>query len=161
MCLSKIIQSFLQHRLAINSMSRFTLSKLSGIPYQTIIDIDHNTNSTPSLLTIIKIADFFQCSIDEIVGRDQYIICKRNEPEFKKLQPTDISNNLKNFINTKIHLLSISPYALGLDIGFSQEVIPRFLHANNTRNILSTKMIISLANYFDISIDVMIGRITN
>ena len=161
MCLSKIIQSFLQHRLAINSMSRFTLSKLSGIPYQTISKILNAKRSNYEITTLLKIADFFQCSIDEIVGRDQYIICKRTDLEFEKLQPTDISNNLKNFINTKIHLLSISPYALGLDIGFSQEVIPRFLHANNTRNILSTKMIISLANYFDISIDVMISRIAN
>ena len=161
MCLAKVIRSFLQHRLAINSMSRFTFSKLSGIPYQTIIDISHSNTSMPSLFTIIRVADFFQCSIDEIVGRDEYIVYKKDGCEFNKLQATDVSNNLKRFINSKIHLLSISPYALGLDLGFSQEVISRFLYANNTRNILSSKMIISLANYFDISIDVMIGRINN
>ena len=161
MCLAKVIQSFLQHRLAINSMSRFTFSKLSGIPYQTISKILNVQRSNYEIITLLKIADFFQCSIDEIVGRDKYIVYKKDGYEFNKLQPTDVSNNLKRFINSKIHLLSISPYALGLDLGFSQEVISRFLYANNTRNILSSKMIISLANYFDISIDVMIGRINN
>ena len=161
MCLSKIIQSFLQHRLAINSMSRFTLSKLSGIPYQTISKILNAKRSNYEITTLLKIADFFQCSIDEIVGRDQYIICKRTDLEFEKLQPTDISNNLKNFINTKIHLLSISPYALGLDIGFSKNALTKFLQDNSPRHSINSHMIISLANYFDISIDVMIGRITN
>jgi hypothetical protein len=161
MCLAKVIQSFLQHRLAINSMSRFTFSKPSGIPYQTIIDISHSNTSMPSLFTIIRVADFFQCSIDEIVGRDKYIVYKKDGCEFNKLQPTDVSNNLKRFINSKIHLLSISPYALGLDLGFSKNALTKFLKENSSKYSINSRMIISLANYFDISIDVMIGRINN
>jgi len=161
MCLSKIIQSFLQHQLAINSMSRLTCSKLSGIPYQTISKILNAERSNYEITTLLKIADFFECSIDEVVGREAYTVFKQDGGTFNKLQSTDASSNLKRFISNKIYLLSISPYELGLSIGFSQEVIPRFLHSNNTCNMLSLKILISLANYFDISIDVMIGRITN
>jgi transcriptional regulator with XRE-family HTH domain len=161
MCLAKVIQSFLQHRLAINSMSRFTFSKLSGIPYQTISKILNVQRSNYEIITLLKIADFFQCSIDEIVGRDKYIVYKKDGYEFNKLQPTDVSNNLKRFINSKIHLLSISPYALGLDLGFSKNALTKFLKENSSKYSINSRMIISLANYFDISIDVMIGRINN
>lgn len=161
MCLSKTVQSFLQRQLMANGMSRALFAKTSGIPYQTVSKVINLERSNYEIITLLKIADFFQSHIDEVVGREHYIIYKNDLIKFNKLQPADISNNLKNFIKNKIDSLSISPYKLGLNIGFSQEVLPRFLHANNIRNILSLKVIISLADYFDVSIDVMVGRVSN
>jgi transcriptional regulator with XRE-family HTH domain len=161
MCLSKIIQSFLQHQLAINRMSRLTCSKLSGIPYQTISKILNAERSNYEITTLLKIADFFECSIDEVVGREAYTVFKQDGGTFNKLQSTDASSNLKRFISNKIYLLSISPYELGLSIGFSKNTLAKFLKEHSAKHSINAHILISLANYFDISIDVMIGRITN
>lgn len=161
MCLSKTVQSFLQRQLVANGMSRALFSKTSGIPYQTVSDINHGNNAIPSFLTIISIADFFQCHIDEVVGREHYIIYKNNLIKFNKLQPVDISNNLKSFIKNKIDSLSISPYQLGLNIGFSKHALTKLLQKNSSRYSMNSHMIIALADYFDVSIDVMVGRVNN
>ena len=58
--------------LAEKNLNRKQFSEQSGIPYTTIIGWT-NLNRLPDYNALIKISDFFQCSIDYLVGRqDDY-----------------------------------------------------------------------------------------
>ena len=54
--------------LAEKGLNRKQFSESSGIPYTTIIGWT-KLNRLPDYSALIKIADFFQCSIDYLVGR--------------------------------------------------------------------------------------------
>lgn len=54
--------------LAENNLNRKQFAERSGIPYTTIIGWT-KLNRLPDYSALIKIADFFNCSIDYLVGR--------------------------------------------------------------------------------------------
>lgn len=57
--------------LAEKNINRKQFAEQSGIPYTTVIGWT-NLNRLPDYIALIKIADFFQCSIDYLVGRQKY-----------------------------------------------------------------------------------------
>lgn len=52
------------------NLNRKQFSVQSGIPYTTVIGWT-NLNRLPDYSALIKLADFFQCSIDFLVGRQE------------------------------------------------------------------------------------------
>ena len=57
--------------LAEKNINQKQFAEQSGIPYTTVIGWT-NLNRLPDYTALIKIADFFQCSIDYLVGRQKY-----------------------------------------------------------------------------------------
>ena len=53
-----------------NELNRKQFSEKSGIPYTTVIGWT-NLNRLPDYTALIKLADFFHCSIDFLTGRDE------------------------------------------------------------------------------------------
>lgn len=51
-----------------NSLNKKQFSERSGIPYTTVVGWT-KLNRLPDYSALIKIADFFNCSIDYLVGR--------------------------------------------------------------------------------------------
>lgn len=151
------VQKFLKNKLKLHKLERKEFAKIIDIPYTTVTKIINSKSRYAELITILKIANYFQCSIDTVLGRKDYVLL--HEQEFNNLTLENISNNLRNFINTKLVTQNLNPYKLGVIIGFSQEVIPSFLKQDNAQRILSSQVIISLADYFQVSIDEMIGRV--
>jgi len=45
------------------------LAQKAGITYSTLIKIESGANGNPTLETLSKIADVFEISLDELVGR--------------------------------------------------------------------------------------------
>lgn len=56
--------------LAENGLNRKQFAELSGIPYTTVIGWT-NLNRLPDYTALIKIADFFKCSVDYLAGRQE------------------------------------------------------------------------------------------
>ena len=54
--------------LVEHNLNKRSFSSLSGIPYPTVIGWT-NLNRLPDYNALIKIADFFQCSADYLLGR--------------------------------------------------------------------------------------------
>lgn len=50
------------------SLSQSELSRLSGVSQRNISNWE-NKKSLPNILELLKLADFFQISIDELIGR--------------------------------------------------------------------------------------------
>lgn len=53
-----------------NELNRKQFSEKSGIPYTTVIAWT-NLNRLPDYTALIKLADFFHCSIDFLAGRNE------------------------------------------------------------------------------------------
>lgn len=108
------------------------------------------------IVTIIKIADYFNCSIDEVLGRVNYL----KSDKFYDLNTVlnNYNKHLQQFVRTKIHEYHLNPYKLSQDLGFHNSVIPVFIKDNDNKKTVRTPVIIAIADYFNISIDQMIGR---
>ena len=51
------------------SISQDQLAKKADIPFSTLVKIEAGYTPNPSMETLIKIADAFKISIDELIGR--------------------------------------------------------------------------------------------
>lgn len=63
--------------LAENNLSKKKFSEKSGIPYPTIIGWT-NLNRLPDFTALKRIADFFHCSVDFLMERDEneFSVCE-------------------------------------------------------------------------------------
>lgn len=150
------IQKFLKRKFKKNINTKESFLKKSLISASVLSKLINASQLNPSFDTIIKIADYFQVSIDEVIGRKKYITPK---PLFKHMCIYDVTNNLRIFIREQLCVLNISVYTLEKSCGIGDCTIMHFIKDNSTKKSLSTPIIIALAQYFNISIDRMIGRI--
>jgi transcriptional regulator with XRE-family HTH domain len=152
------IQKFLLIKLKHTDLTRKIFAKESNILYRTVCDILGDNNSIPSIVTILKIAHYFNCSIDEVLGRKEYI--KQNSYKYTDID-TVLSNwntCLKNYIKSEIYKKNISPYKLSQKLGFNSQVILAFINDPKTTRIINSTVVVGIADYFNVSIDKMIGR---
>lgn len=153
---SKKIQNFLARKF--KHLKRRIFVEQSGIPYSTITPLINGIKNNPELNSLIKIANYFQCSLDEVTGRTKYLPSTKTVYQFSDVNIDDVSNNLRNFIKTKIQEQKIKPSKLSLNIGFSRDLLDNFIGDNSKQKCLGSSPTVALADYFDISIDQMIGR---
>lgn len=118
----------------------------------------HSISANPDFMTIVKIADYFSCSIDQIIGRRGFKPEINRTVHFNNLDLHYIHNNLYTFLKEKVVQYNISTYFLSKNIGFSKTTIHCFLKANSPNKMLSTDAIIAIADYFNVSVDYIIGR---
>lgn len=50
-------------------LSQDQLARLADIPYNTLVKIESGKSSNPTFETLSKLADAFEVSLDELVGR--------------------------------------------------------------------------------------------
>ncbi|MFP3011951.1 MAG: helix-turn-helix transcriptional regulator [Rickettsia sp.] len=150
------IKIFLTYKLHQFKINRKNFAGLVGISYHTICQIFHN-RTNPSIITIIRIANYFNCSIDEIIGRKNFI----SHNEYKTIDVVLDSWNiyLKDFIKEKLNSDNINPYKFSENIGFDHETIVKFINDTSPTRTLNTAIIVAISDYFNISIDQMLGRI--
>ncbi|MGG2345150.1 XRE family transcriptional regulator, partial (plasmid) [Rickettsia amblyommatis] len=101
---------------------------------------------------------FFHCPIDEVIGRKQYILFNEQQQQFLQLSLHEIQKNLISFIKSKLVLEKITAYQLAKKLKLGETVIHDFIKDGSNINILSSPVIIKLANYYCISLDIMIKR---
>ena len=73
------------------NLNRKQFAEQSGIPYTTVIGWT-KLNRLPDYTALIKIADFFQCSIDYLVGRQDNYEVDYSFPEVTNSEQTLIKN---------------------------------------------------------------------
>ncbi|WP_425362571.1 helix-turn-helix transcriptional regulator [Candidatus Tisiphia endosymbiont of Hybos culiciformis] len=158
MTLVKEIKQFLKSKFKELKLTRKDFSEQSGIPYNSITNIMNELKSSPKMYNIFKIAHYFKCSMDEVVGRNQYVsLPNTKSPEFFEIIPTDITFNIKKFLIDKTKEHNLNLYKLGMDIGFSSGSLHSFV--NKEQKTLNSQIVVALADYFQVSLDEIIGRI--
>ncbi|WP_341756389.1 MULTISPECIES: helix-turn-helix domain-containing protein [unclassified Candidatus Tisiphia] len=159
MALVHQIQIFLKKKLEETKLKKKDLAYKIDIPCSTLSKIINAVRDNPKLITILKIANYFKCSIDEVVGRSDYTLPYQKIQEFLNVSPKDISTNLREFVKRKLKQQELSIYVLSKNIGSSEETLPQFMKDNGKQKILGSAVIVSLADYFQVSLDEMVGRI--
>ncbi len=160
MTLVKKIQQFLESKFEELKLTRKELSKQSGISYNNITSIMNGLSSTTQMYNILKIADYFNCSMDEVVGRNQYLSLPNTEsPEFCKITPSDIISNIKKFLIDKAEKQNLNLYKLSIEIGFSNNSLHSFVNGKREQKTFNSQIAVALADYFQVSVDEMVGRI--
>lgn len=155
---SNHIHRFLVHELKTKDLRPIDLARSLNIPYSTVYSIIKGTRAKQEILTLIKIADFFQVTVDEIFNRTKYL---PKHFEIKKVTQEEIRLNIKNFLNAKLQENNITAYTLSKRIGTGETVLFDFIKDNSNKTLLSSSTIFKLANYFQLSIDEIIGRTIN
>ncbi len=100
----------------------------------------------PNFENILKIADFFKCSIDYLLYRTE----DSSQTNFKK--PQNFGNQLKSIMKIK----KVSQYRMVKDKVINPNQLNSYF-SNRTNPTLET--LIKLADYFKISIDELVGRV--
>ena len=160
MALVHQIQEFLKKKFDELKLTRKDFAEQSGIPYSTVTNIMQGLKANPTISNILKIADYFKCSMDEVVGRNEYISLPNIESlEFYKITSSDITSNIKKFLIDKVKKQNLNLYKLGMTIGFSNNSLHSFVNSNREQKTLNSQIVVALADYFEISLDQMIGRI--
>ena len=57
-----------------SDISQDQLAKKADIPFSTLVKIEAGYTPNPSMETLIKIADAFEVTIDELIGRKKEIV---------------------------------------------------------------------------------------
>ncbi|MFU7503356.1 MAG: helix-turn-helix domain-containing protein, partial [Candidatus Tisiphia sp.] len=160
MALVHQIQEFLKKKFDELKLTRKDFAEQSGIPYSTVTNIMQCLKANPTISNILKIADYFKCSMDEVVGRNEYISLPNIESlEFYKITSSDITSNIKKFLIDKVKKQNLNLYKLGMTIGFSNNSLHSFVNSNREQKTLNSQIVVALADYFEISLDEMVGRI--
>ncbi|AIL66176.1 Helix-turn-helix protein (plasmid) [Rickettsiales bacterium Ac37b] len=153
------IPIFIKRKLLEHNLSLKELSLKSSIPYPTLKSLNSGNKSSPQLQTILKIAALFNCSIDEVLGRDFKHYYNKNF-KYGTLEINQAINNLKSFIKYKIIENNLTLSRLSLNVGFSDKLLADFFKSEDCVKTLSTLAICGIADYFNASIDEMIGRVS-
>ncbi len=155
--ISKDIQYFLLRKLKKHKLTKKDFSQLSNIPYRRVCSLINEERPSPEIYTITKIADAFNSQIDQILNRKQFV---DETLEIKKgLSEDYLMSHLRQYINEQLLSKSIKPIKLGVEIGFSIISISEFIKPDSKQKKLGTPITLALANYFNVSIDKMIGRV--
>ncbi len=108
----KVFLEIFTELLNENGLTRKSFSEKSKIPYPTIIGWT-NLGRLPDFITLGKIADFFGCSVDFLMGRQEELtpinttLLSKNEEKFLNDYRKLTSEN-KNLINKLVVKLSKS-----------------------------------------------------
>lgn len=151
------IQKFLKVKFHEHKILRKDFINESGIKRSSISELLNGIPVSPSLVTILKIANYFNCSIDEILGRVDHI--QNDRTNYVKISAVQMSNNTKDFIVSRLNEDSISSHQLASACNIGTDTINYFIKKHDSKKNLSTRTIYAVANFFNISIDKIVGRI--
>lgn len=141
--LSKLSET-LNELITLNNLTEETLAENSGIPI-SCISVYIREKQTPYVDTLLKLADYFNCSVDYLLGRTDNPnkkACSKNVPFAQRFNEILTANNCtsyKSFEKTEIKKSSFYAWKRG-------ESLP------------TLDNLVSLADFFDCSVDYILGR---
>ncbi|MFU7502227.1 MAG: helix-turn-helix domain-containing protein [Candidatus Tisiphia sp.] len=159
MTLSQKVQAFLKQQLKENRLKRKDFVQKSGIPPSNVGKIIKAEYCNIGLKTLLFIANYFKCSIDMVVCRTSYVSPHKEKQKFSDISLDEANTNLRNFLCRKLKEYNLNPYKLAKKCGFSETAIFNFIKDNNAKKALGSAVTVSLADYFQVSLDEMIGRV--
>ena len=133
----------LQDLLIEHNTNPFAFSKSADIHYNIVYNW-LNKKSLPSLKKLVFLSDYFECSIDYLLGRtlDNY---------YSKKLITPFAVQLRKLIDNQ----NISAYKLSAKIEIPDSNLSRFLRGES-EPLLDN--LIKIADYFGCSVDYLVGR---
>ena len=128
-----------------------TLIRECNLSKSLIYDLEKR-NTSPSVRTLTKIADYFDCSLDYLTGRCKNQNAHRSQ-EDRDLQNGQIANRIK--LLCKKH--NVTAKAMLEEIGLNKN----FMYDLSKGKSPTVKNLTKIADYFDCSLDYLTGRCKN
>lgn len=144
MKMPKFDKKNLEDLMLDNDLSIAELARQTKMQYKIIADYIKEL-STPNLYNAIKLASFFNCSLDFITGLS-------NEENFSKYS-TPKFNFFENY-QKELKAQNLTNYRLTKDTGIHINDIEKW----KTGSIPTLYNLIKIADYLGVSIDSLIGR---
>lgn len=151
------IKNFLETKFNKKKLNRVDFARKSGVPYRKLCHILNCTRKNVNIETVIKIAHYFNCSIEQVLGIDNVVYDEHYTEVNTVLE--NFNKNLQQFIQEKISKEKINPYILSKEIGFNENVIKRYIDDKTHKITISMPVIMGISRYFNVPIDKMIKRI--
>lgn len=126
------------------SYKKSELPKIMGVDYRSLSNaINYGIIPTPKIL--IRIADFFNISIN-------YLLARTDIDDFDKSKvPSNFHTRLKELIDEK----NVTYYKVSSDCHFNKSYISRWFNKNY---MPSLELLDLLADYFKVNLDYLLGR---
>lgn len=134
----------LKELMMIGGYNQVSLGKLTGIQHTNLSDF-LSAKHLPSYDNLLKLSAAFNCTIEYLLGRTDF-------SEEKLHPPYVFSLRLRQILKDN----NISQEKLKRDLKISGSVLFKWLSGKNKP---STESLVRLADYFDCSIDYLIGTI--
>lgn len=126
-------------------ISSSELAKKTNIDQSTILTLLRG-DGLPSVDTLVKLADFFQCSTDYLLGLKD----TSDEVTFRQRPP------FPEQLTFLLHHFNITKYRLEKDTKLSEKTVNRW---HNGKTQPTAESLIRLAKYFQCSVDFLLGRV--
>lgn len=153
--LPESISNFLLTKLKTHDLSRKELSSKIDLSYNSIRNLEQGNKQNPSIDTILKIADYFESPIENILDN-------KNSPlgNYNNINFNEAIENLKSFIKSRLDADNIRGQNIAKIIGIGADTINDFVHPNPRKKSLGCSTLLKLSKFWNVSIDEMIGRVT-
>lgn len=152
------IKNFLEVKFNKTKLNRLDFARKSGVPYRKLCHILNCTRKNVNIETVIQIANYFNCPIEQVLGIDNVSDNNQSYVEVNTVLE-NFNKNLQQFIKEKISIEQINPYVLSKEIGFNENVIKRYIDDKTHKITISMPVIIGISHYFKTPIDKMIKRV--
>lgn len=124
--------------------SNLQIAEIVGV-HRTTIGKYLSGKDFPSTVTLIKLADLFNCSTDYLLGR----IENDTDKKFKQCPP------FSEQINFLLDYFKISKYKLAIEAEIPESIIYQW---RDGKYMPTVPNLIKLSKYFDRSVDFILGR---
>lgn len=156
------IKNFLEHKLITSSITRKELALACNMSYRTICYILNCEIKNLELINVIKIATYFNCSINDVIAVGPNVNSKIYTSYVDISDALQNYNkNLREFLIRKMQEHKLNPYLLARNLGFNNSIIARFINDSKLVRTLTTPVVIAISQYFNTPIDIIIGRAIN
>ncbi len=154
--ITKKVQNFLKDSLKNAGLKKQDFVEQSGIPSNTYNNVIHAKKNDIKLITILKIANYFNAPLDKVIGREEFV--QSTGKSFNEINVEDASLFLKEFLKNKLKNDGLTPYKFSKDCGLNENIVQKFIKESSSKKTLSINSIVSIADYFNLSLDEIIGR---
>lgn len=142
--MTKFMQ-ILQDLLDDKDMTLHSLSKEINVPFQ-ILYAYKEEDYLPSLEVAVKLAEYFNCSLNYLFGVDNYL-------DIEKYQKPDISVFYPRYLEL-LKSNNVSHYYLYKTIGLNNSSITKWKNGSKPK----MESLVKIADYFGTTIDYLVGR---
>nr|WP_012477940.1 helix-turn-helix transcriptional regulator [Rickettsia monacensis]ABQ85887.1 hypothetical protein RM_p19 [Rickettsia monacensis] len=154
-------KNFIEQKLLSLKINKKVLAEQINIKYCSLLQIVNN-GVTPNLKTLIKIATYFNCSINDVIAVGPNVNSKIYTSYVDISDALQNYNkNLREFLIRKMQEHKLNPYLLARNLGFNKTIVARFMDKDKTDRTLTTPVVIAISQYFNTPIDIIIGRAIN
>ncbi len=157
MDISLNLKKFLEAKFSDNKNAKNKFLLDSGITASTLSKILNTRLQNPSLLIVIKIADYYGDLIDAVIKNEFHK--PNNKYVLIKLSKEQISHNLYDFLNTIIKEMNIDIHSLEKECNIGYNTLYSFIKTPNQNKCLSIQTLLSLSQHLRKPIDDMIKRV--